>query len=82
MISEATKLYLTKKEWSMGNGQCDECCGLGPNWAKGCLNEPLPEETGHKRNCEFAKMLVEMDFDVLYAEQAPQDAKLRKFLGF
>jgi hypothetical protein len=66
MISEATKLYLTKKEWSMGNGQCDECCGLGPDWGKGFMNEPLPEETGHTRNCKFAKMLKELGFTVHY----------------
>ena len=81
MISEATKLYLTKKEWSMGNGQCYECCGLGPNFAKGMMNEPLPEETGHKRNCKFAKMLGELGFDVLYSKQTQQYAKMRKELG-
>ena len=69
MISEATKLYLTKKEWSMGNGQCDECCGMGPNWGKGMANEPLPEETGHTRKCKFAKMLVELGFTVHYMKK-------------
>jgi hypothetical protein len=66
MISEATEKYLLDKEWSMGNGQCDECCGLGPDWGKGFMNEPLPEETGHTRNCKFAKMLKELGFTVHY----------------
>jgi len=66
VISEATKLYLTKKEWSMGNGQCHECCGLGPNWGKGFANEPAPEETGHKKNCKYAKMMKELGFKVHY----------------
>ena len=53
----------------MGNGQCGECCGLAPDFGKGFANEPLPEETGHKRNCKFAKMLVELGFQVLYIKK-------------
>jgi len=50
--------YLQNKEWSMGNGQCPECCGVSPGW----LGHPLhltPETVGHKKNCPLAAALEE-----------------------
>jgi hypothetical protein len=60
MISEETKRYLKKKEWSMGHGQCDECCGLGPDWPNWKGNP------GHHKDCGFARLLLELGMDVLY----------------
>ena len=57
MISEKTKQYLQKKEWSMGHGQCGECYGLGPDRL---------ENPGHRKDCDFARLLLELDMDVLY----------------
>ena len=56
------KSYVTKlreKEWSMGHGQCPECCGLGPSFYKdGFLNEiKNPVLIGHKRFCLLARMM-------------------------
>lgn len=45
--------YLRKKEWSMGNGQCPECCGVHEGW----LGHPLyltDEGIGHKTECDLA----------------------------
>ena len=68
-ISEATKLHLTKKEWSMGNGQCYECCGLKPGFGAGSASPATADETGHKRKCWHAKMLVELGFTVHYIKK-------------
>ena len=62
-ISKETEKYLRKKEWSMGNGQCDECEGLGPDmlgWD--------PSTFGHEKDCKFAKMMVELGLDVQYVK--------------
>jgi len=69
MISEATKLYLTKKEWTMGNGQCYECCGLKPGFGAGSASPATADETGHTKKCKFAKMLVELGFTVHYIKK-------------
>jgi hypothetical protein len=48
--------YLKKKEWSMGNGQCPECCGVPPDW----LGHPLyldSSKIGHKPGCKLASAL-------------------------
>lgn len=55
MISKKTERYLRKKEWYMG--QCQECYGLGPDWAENC---------GHHKDCAFARLLLELGMDVLY----------------
>ena len=57
MISEETKRYLRRKEWSMGNGQCGECCGLEPDRL---------ENPGHHKDCAFARLLLELDMVPLY----------------
>ena len=57
MISEETKRYLRKKECSMGNGQCWDCYGLGPDWQG---------DPGHHKDCDFARLLLELGMDVLY----------------
>ena len=69
MISEATKKYLLKKEWSMGNGQCDECCGLKPGFGAGSAMPASPDETGHYTKCKFAKMMKELGIQVHYIKK-------------
>jgi hypothetical protein len=56
------KSYVTRlreKEWSMGNGQCPECCGLSPKWYKGgFLNDVKnPSKIGHEKFCLLARMM-------------------------
>lgn len=49
------KRYLQKLEWSMGNGQCPECCGVPKGWR---LTEP--EDMGHKADCNLAAALRDL----------------------
>ena len=48
--------FLRKKEWSMGNGQCPDCCGLGVTFEK----QSDAKDIGHKKNCTRAKALREL----------------------
>lgn len=66
MISEETKRYLQKKEWSMGHGQCPECCGLSLEWSQELFIPRRPEECGHRKDCDFARLLQELGMDVLF----------------
>lgn len=48
--------YWRDKEWSMGNGQCPECCGVPESW----FGQPLhlnPESIGHNKDCPLAEVL-------------------------
>ena len=51
--------FLRAKEWSMGNGQCPECCGAHQGW----LGHPLHLDAsgiGHKADCPLAASLREL----------------------
>ncbi len=50
--------YLLEREWSMGNGQCPECCGVPPSWHGHPLH--LTANTiGHEYGCKIAAALME-----------------------
>lgn len=51
--------YLLKKEWSMGNGQCPECCGVPASWLghHGYMNAA---SIGHEKNCSMAAALTDL----------------------
>ena len=54
-----TLKYLKEREWSMGNGQCPECCGCPADW----LGHPLHlngDDLGHDKDCKLALSLVEL----------------------
>ena len=60
-----TLKYLLDKEWSMGNGQCPECCGVHTGW----LGHPLyltSKNIGHKKECVLAASIKENKGDVIY----------------
>jgi len=61
-----TVAFLRKKEWSMGNGQCNECCGNEPGkWAPHpCV--PTKEHEGHYPPCPLAEALKELEESVIY----------------
>ena len=51
--------YLKEKEWSMGNGQCPECCGAPEKW----FGHPCymtPDTIGHEKDCELAASLKDL----------------------
>jgi hypothetical protein len=55
-MNSATK-YLLAREWSMGNGQCPDCCGVPPSWH----GHPLylkTEKIGHQKGCKLAAALT------------------------
>ena len=57
--------YLRKNEWSMGNGQCPDCCGSQPGkW------DFRPEcKEGHKFDCLLAGALSSFGDDVYVVYQ-------------
>ena len=57
--------YLKSKEWSTGNGQCPECCGVPPSW----YGHPLHRTTdsiGHEPSCKLAGAISEAGGSVLF----------------
>lgn len=59
MLVDAVE-YLKKQEWSMGNGQCPECCGVSSKW----LGHPLHLDSstiGHKSSCGMAASLASLN---------------------
>jgi hypothetical protein len=51
--------FLKKREWSMGNGQCPECCGVPESW-HGNPCYLTTENIGHELNCKLAESLKEL----------------------
>jgi len=58
-MTSAALAYFKGKEWSMGNGQCPECCGVHEGW----LGHPLyltDRNIGHTADCKLAASLKEL----------------------
>ena len=51
--------YLQDKEWSMGNGQCPECCGTPASW-HGHLLYKTADTIGHEKDCTLAAAIKEV----------------------
>lgn len=51
--------YLLKREWSMGNGQCPDCCGSPPKW-HGHPLFPTANLIGHRLDCPLAASLRDL----------------------
>jgi len=51
--------YFFKREWSMGNGQCPDCCGSPPDWI-GHPCHPTAKTIGHEKDCPLAACLKEL----------------------
>ena len=72
--------YLKKKEWSMGNGQCPECCGVPKNWhGHPCHMEA--ESIGRKENCGVAKALICAGEKPLFIGEYLSTAKFEHFIS-
>jgi len=57
--------YLLQREWSMGNGQCPDCCGVPEGW----LGHPChrrPESLGHQSDCPLALALHAEGYNPLF----------------
>jgi hypothetical protein len=74
-LSNASKKFLRKQEWSLGWGQCPHCYGEKPGPSAGPFRggfEFDPEnrdQLGHKKNCKMAKMFKELNLRVRYAAE-------------
>jgi len=55
--------YLLKDEWTMGNGQCHVCCGLGESFVYG-VNQGT--EWGHEKGCSLAKAIKSLGGNPFY----------------
>ncbi len=66
VIAKTTISFLRKREWKMGNGQCDDCLGNEPGaWAPHpCV--PTKEHEGHELDCPVAMSLEELGATVIY----------------
>lgn len=67
--------YLKQKEWSMGNGQCPDCCGHKPRigwWT---------DTVGHTLNCKLAKALSSLKVKVVW-ERKNHSKEVKKFNNF
>ena len=83
--------YLRKREWSMGNGQCPDCCGVPESW-HGHPCHLTAATIGHSQDCPLAdalrhageKPLMKGEFisDVVYEnfwdENGFADTRIRK----
>jgi hypothetical protein len=73
------KKFLLNKQWSMGNGQCPECCGVPENW----LGHPCHLDSsnlGHKKNCPLAKALEDVGVKPLYVGQSKLKKKYENYI--
>lgn len=60
-LSKASIRFIHKMEWSVGNGQCDCCEGMGPAF----MGWPA-EELGHSKDCKFATLMKEVGLKPRY----------------
>ncbi len=61
---------LLKYEWSMGNGQCHLCYGLG----KGFYPQNAYEEIGHKKTCGIGLAIREFGGDTYFKGELKTDS--------
>lgn len=66
--------YLKKLEWSMGNGQCPECCGVPPSWYGHPCHRTYGS-IGHHKGCKLAASLKELgDSPLMMGEYTPVES--------
>ena len=58
--------WLRKDEWTMGNGQCPDCCGCKPGGWVGHPCVPTSDYEGHEKGCPRAESLEELGEKVQY----------------
>ena len=66
-MTDTAITYLRRLEWSMGNGQCPECCGASDDgrWHGHPLYRLL-SDLGHKLDCALANSIEELGGEVTY----------------
>jgi hypothetical protein len=78
---KATKTiqYLKKREWSMGNGQCQECCGVPASW-HGHPCYLTTENIGHELDCPLAMLLKELGENPLMKGDFVSDVEFENYI--
>ena len=64
--------YLQAREWSMGNGQCPDCCGLSLDWLRHFTYLP-DRRAGHKLDCKLAGALREAGVEPMLEGDVERD---------
>ena len=74
-------IKLRENEWSMGNGQCSECCGVAPTFydlqaegevqdgqiVRGSLGKlKYQEDVGHELKCATGIVLEDLGYKVIW----------------
>jgi hypothetical protein len=70
--------YLQQKEWSMGNGQCPECCGVHAGWL-GHLLYLTDENIGHKETCALAAAIKDVGGEPLMIGQMKSGRRFESY---
>lgn len=60
--------YLLKREWSMGNGQCPDCCGVPASW-HGHILHLTTRTIGHRNGCALAAAIKDAGGKPLFMGQ-------------
>jgi hypothetical protein len=72
--------YLSAMEWSMGNGQCPECCGMPESW-HGHPCAMTPDCIGHELDCPLAAALLSAGCDPLMKGDFSSDVVYERFVS-
>ena len=78
-MDKATR-YLRKREWSMGNGQCPDCCGVPESW-HGHPCHMTAETIGHEAGCSLSKALRAMGERPLMKGKFKSDAQFEEYIS-
>lgn len=71
--------YLQDKEWSMGNGQCPECCGAPDSW-HGHPCHMTTESIGHELDCSLAASLSDLGVTPLMKGEYISDVEYEHYI--
>jgi len=68
--------YLRQREWSMGSGQCPDCCGMKTDFGCGTDNIWKDSPKGHERECPLAIALTGLGESPLMLPKKEEIARL------
>jgi hypothetical protein len=78
MDIEKVLKHIQKDEWSMGNGQCRECCGVHAGW----YGHPLhmeKESIGHEPGCQTGESVRELGGETLFKGEFTPTSEQQKY---
>ena len=72
--------YLKTQEWSMGNGQCPDCCGVPESW-HGHPCHMTTKTIGHEAGCSLAEALRAVGERPLMKGEFKIDAQFEHYIS-